>query len=236
MSGPKTAMVLAAGLGTRLRPLTDARPKALVEVAGKPLIDHALDRLAAAGVEHAVVNVHAFADQLEAHLAGRTHPSVAISDERGEVLETGGGLKKAIPLLGESPVWVSNIDTVALGGGAKALEALAQAWRPYAMDVMLLLAPTATSLGFHDSGDVFLEDDGRVRFKAAGETAPYLYVGVHIARTEIVADGPDGPFGLLEIWKALAAEGRLFGHAPDGLWMHVSDPAGKALVEARLSA
>jgi len=236
MSGPKTAMVLAAGLGTRLKPLTDARPKALVEVGGKPLIDHVLDRLAAVGVERAVVNVHAFADQLEAHLAKRKHPAVAISDERGVVLETGGGLKKAIPLLGESPVWVSNIDTVALGGGGEALKALARAWRPSAMDVLLLLAPTTTSLGFHDSGDVFLESDGRVRFKAPGETAPYLYVGVHIARPEIVADGPEGPFGLLDIWKALAARGRVFGLSPAGLWMHVSDPAGKALVEARLSA
>ena len=229
-------MVLAAGLGTRLRPLTDAKPKALVEVAGKPLIDHALDRLASVGVEWAVVNVHAFADLLETHLAQRRRPAVAISDERGEVLETGGGLKKAIPLLGESPVWVSNIDTVALDGGKASLEALAEAWRPYAMDVLLLLAPTTTSLGFHDSGDVFLEDDGRVRFKEPGEIAPCLYVGVHIARTDIVADGPDGAFGLLDIWKRLAAAGRLHGAAPPGLWMHVSDPAGKALVEARLSA
>jgi MurNAc alpha-1-phosphate uridylyltransferase len=227
-------MVLAAGLGTRLKPLTDERPKALVEVAGKPLIDHALDRLAAVGVTRAVVNVHAFADLLEAHLAKRRRPAVTISDERDVVLETGGGLKKAIPLLGESPVWISNIDTVALGGDG--LEALAEAWRPGAMDVQLLLTPTATSLGFHDSGDVFLEPDGRVRFKDPGETAPYLYVGIHIARPEIVADGPDGPFGLLDVWKALAARGRVFGLAPAGLWMHVSDPAGKALVEARLSA
>jgi MurNAc alpha-1-phosphate uridylyltransferase len=228
-------MVLAAGLGTRLKPFTDERPKALVEVAGKPLIDHALDRLAAVGVEWAVVNVHAFADLLEAHLARRKHPAVAISDERDVVLETGGGLKKAIPLLGESPVWISNIDTVALGGD-DGLAALAAAWRPYAMDVLLLLAPTATSLGFHDSGDVFLEPDGRVRFKDPGETAPYLYVGLHIARPEIVANGPQGAFGLLDVWKALAAKGRVFGLSPPGLWMHVSDPAGKALVEARLSA
>jgi MurNAc alpha-1-phosphate uridylyltransferase len=236
MSGPKTAMVLAAGLGTRLKPLTDARPKALVEVGGKPLIDHALDRLAAVGVERAVVNVHAFADQLEAHLAARTRPTITISDERAAVLETGGGLKKAIPLLGAGPVWVSNIDTVALGGGAAALAALACAWAPEAMDVLLLLAPTRTSLGFHDSGDVFLEPDGRVRFKEPGETAPFLYVGVHITDPAIVAEGSDAPFSLLGVWKALAARGRVFGLCPEGLWMHVSDPAGKALVEARLTA
>jgi MurNAc alpha-1-phosphate uridylyltransferase len=236
MSGPTTAMVLAAGLGTRLRPLTDARPKALVEVGGKPLIDHALDRLAAVGVERAVVNVHAFADQVEAHLGARAQPRIAVSDERGAVLETGGGLKKAIPLLGAGPVWVSNIDTVALGGGAAALDALARAWSPAAMDVLLLLAPTRTSLGFHDSGDVFLEADGRVRFKDPGETAPFLYVGVHVTDPEIVADGPDGAFSLLGVWKALARRGRVFGLSPEGLWMHVSDPAGKALVEARLTA
>jgi MurNAc alpha-1-phosphate uridylyltransferase len=237
MSGPKTAMVLAAGLGTRLRPLTDARPKALVEVGGKPLIDHALDRLAAVGVERAIVNVHAFADQLEAHLAARARaPAIIVSDERDTVLETGGGLKKALPLLGSGPVWVSNIDTVALGGGAAPLEALARAWDPGAMDVLLLLAPTRTSLGFHDSGDVFLEADGRIRFKAPGETAPFLYVGAHITNPQIVDDGPDGPFSLLGVWKALAARGRVFGLSPEGLWMHVSDPAGKALVEARLSA
>jgi N-acetyl-alpha-D-muramate 1-phosphate uridylyltransferase len=236
MSAPTTAMVLAAGLGTRLRPLTDDRPKALVEVGGKPLIDHVLDRLAGAGVERAVVNVHAFADRLEAHLAGRAHPAIVISDERAQALETGGGLKKAIPLLGGGPVWVANIDAVALGGGGAALQALASAWAPQAMDVCLLLAPTETSIGFHESGDVFLGADGRVRFKDPGETAPYLYVGTHITDPAIVADGPQGPFSLLDVWRALARRGRVFGVAAGDLWMHVSDPAGRDLVEARLRA
>ena len=234
MSPPTTAMVLAAGLGTRLRPLTNDRPKALVEVGGRPLIDHVLDRLAEAGVTRAVVNVHAYADRLEAHLLGRKHPEIVISDERERALETGGGLKKARALLGPGPVWVSNIDTVALGGGALALQAVARAWDPARMDVCLLLAPTRTSLGFHASGDVFLGDDGRVRFKAAEETAPYLYVGTHIADPKILADAPDGPFSLLDTWKALALQGRVGGVAPEGLWMHVSDPAGRDLVEARL--
>jgi N-acetyl-alpha-D-muramate 1-phosphate uridylyltransferase len=236
VSGPTTAMVLAAGLGTRLKPLTNDRPKALVDVGGRPLIDHALDRLEAVGVERAVVNLHAFADRLEAHLASRARPRITISDERAGALETGGGLKKAIPLLGAGPVWVSNIDTVALGGGAAALEALAAGWDPGAMDVRLLLAPTATSIGFHDSGDVFLEPDGRVRFKAPGDTAPYLYVGVHITDPAIVAGEPDGAFSLADIWRLLAAQGRVFGAAPPGLWMHVSDPVGRERVEARLRA
>jgi MurNAc alpha-1-phosphate uridylyltransferase len=229
-------MVLAAGLGTRLRPLTDDRPKALVEVAGRPLIDHVLDRLAAAGVERAVVNVHAFADRLEAHLAGRARPRIVISDERTGALETGGGLKKAIPLLGPGPVWVSNIDSVAIGGGAPALAALAAAWTPAKMDVCLLLAPTANAIGFHDSGDVFLNREGQVRFKAPGEIAPYLYVGAHIADPAIVADQPDGPFSLLDTWRALSRRARVFGVVAEEVWMHVSDPAGKDAVEARLRA
>jgi MurNAc alpha-1-phosphate uridylyltransferase len=234
MSGPKTALVLAAGLGTRLRPLTDDRPKALVEVGGRALIDHVLDRLVAVGVETAVVNVHAFADKLEAHLAGRVRPKIVISDERAAAMETGGGFKKAIPLLGEGPVWVANIDTVWIEQGVSALDAVAAAWDPERMDVCLLLAPTAGCLGFHDTGDVFLAEDGQVRFKSAGETAPYVYVGVHIADPSVVADGPAGPFGLLEVWQALSARGRVFGVAPDGLWMHVNNPAWREVVDARL--
>lgn len=235
-TGPKVAMVLAAGLGTRMRPLTNDRPKALVEVHGKALIDHMLDRLAAAGVETAVVNVHAFADRLEAHLKARTTaPKIVISDERPEALETGGGLKRALPLLGEGPVWVANIDSVWIETGVPALDAMAAAWDPTRMDVLLMLAPTATSLGFHDSGDVFLETDGAIRFKAAGETGPLVYVGVHICDPAIVRDAPEGPFSLTPLWKTLAAGRRVHGVAPDGLWMHVGDPDAKLAAEAKLS-
>lgn len=236
MTAPTTAMVLAAGLGTRMRPLTDDRPKALVEVAGKALIDHMLDRLAEAGVTDAVVNVHYFADALEAHLAARqAPPSIVISDEREALLETGGGVKKALPLLPGDAFWVANIDSV-WTEPAPALASLADAWDPARMDVLLLVAPTATSLGFHDSGDVFLEADGRVRFKAAGEIAPFLYVGVHICKPSVAAEGPEGAFSLTPIWKALAAEGRVFGVAPPGTWMHVGDPAARDAAEARLAA
>jgi len=235
---PKIAMVLAAGLGTRMRPLTDDRPKALVEVGGRVLIDHMLDRLVEAGVDTAVVNVHAFADRLEAHLMARQArglgPRIIISDERPQALETGGGIKHALPLLGEGPVWVANIDSVWIESGAPALDAVAAAWDPDAMDVCLMLAATAGSLGFHDSGDVFLEDGGAVRFKAPGETAPLVYVGVHICKPAITADGPEGPFSLTPIWKALAAEGRVHGVAPEGLWMHVGDPVARDLTEDRL--
>ena len=234
--GPKVAMVLAAGLGTRMRPLTNDRPKALVEVHGKALIDHMLDRLAAAGVETAVVNVHAFADRLEAHLKTRqTAPKIIISDERPEALETGGGLKHAMPLLGKGPVWVANIDSVWIETGVPALEAMVAAWDPERMDVLLMLAPTATSLGFHDSGDVFLEDDGAIRFKATGETGPLVYVGVHICDPAIVKDGPEGPFSLTPLWRSLASDRRVHGVTPDGLWMHVGDPDAKLAAEAKLS-
>ena len=238
---PKIAMVLAAGLGTRMRPLTDDRPKALVEVGGKALIDHMLDRLAAAGVETAVVNVHYFADRLEAHLAARVAerplPHIVISDERPQALETGGGVKHALPLLGDDPIWVANIDSVWIED-ASAIEAVARAWDPSKMDVCLMLASTTDSLGFHDTGDVFLEDGptgGIVRFKNPGEIAPLVYVGVHICKPQVVADGPDGPFSLLPIWKALAADRRVHGVAPDGVWMHVGDPQAREIAEARLA-
>lgn len=237
-SAPKIAMVLAAGLGTRMRPLTDDRPKALVEVGGRALIDHMLDRLVAAGVETAVVNVHAFADRLEAHLMARQArgmgPQIVISDERPQALETGGGIKQALPLLGEGPVWVANIDSVWIEEGVPALEAVAGAWDAGTMDVCLMLAPTAGSLGFHDSGDVFL-DNGTVRFKASGEIAPLVYVGVHICKPAITADGPDGPFSLTPIWRDLATRGRVHGMVPEGLWMHVGDPVARDLAEARLA-
>ena len=234
MRAPSTAMVLAAGLGTRMRPLTDTRPKALIEVGGRALVDHVLGRLDEAGVERAVVNVHAFADDLEAHLARRERPEILIADERAALLETGGGLKMAAPLLGAAPVWVANIDAVWIEDGVSAMDAMISAWDPARMDVLLLLAPLERTLGFHDTGDVFLEPGGQVRFKAPDQHAPLVYVGLHIADPGIVVDGPEGAFSLLPIWKQLAERGRLFGVAPPGLWMHIGDPAALAAAEARL--
>ena len=239
MSGPKVAMVLAAGLGTRMRPLTDDRPKAMVEVGGRMLIDHALDRLAQAGVETAVVNVHYFADRLEAHLRARDAtgvlPRIVISDERPQALETGGGVKHALPLLPDAPFWVANIDSVWIGDDDQALAAVAAAWDPARMDVCLLTASTAESMGFHDTGDLFINDAGEVRFKDQGEQAPLVYVGFHICKPSVVKDGPEGPFGLLPIWKELTKSGRVHGVAPKGLWMHVGDPGARDAAEARLA-
>lgn len=232
-NAPRTAMVLAAGLGTRMRPLTDDRPKALVEVGGRALIDHVLDRLVEAGVEKAVVNVHWFADRLETHLTRRVRPKIVISDEREELLETGGGLKKARVLLGSDPVWVANIDSVWLDKG-DALGALADLWDPDRMDAALLLARREGSIGFEGAGDFFLGDDGRLTFRGDAPEAPYAYMGVHITRPGVVDDGPDGPFSLSQVWRRLAAEGRLYGCVLDGHWMHVGDPVSRDEAEAKL--
>ena len=236
MTAPTTAMVLAAGLGTRMRPLTNDRPKALVEVGGKALIDHMLDRLADAGATRAVVNVHAFADRLEAHLRERTAaPAIVISDERAALLETGGGLKAARGLIGDDPVWVANIDSVWIEDGKSALGSLAAAWDPEAMDVLLLCVPLTRAFGFDGAGDVFIEEDGRVRFRGEAPAAPFAYMGVHITRPGIVDDEPEGPFSLTPVWKRLAKEGRVHAVVFDGDWMHVGDPGARDAAEARLA-
>ena len=237
---PRTAMVLAAGLGTRMRPLTDDRPKALVEVQGRALIDHVLDRLADAGVEKAVVNVHWFADRLESHLAARGQnpknrgPQIVISDERAELLETGGGLKKAHPLLGDDPVFVANIDSVWIDRG-DALADLVRLWNPETMDAALLLARREGSIGFEGDGDFFLREDGGLAFRGAAASAPYAYMGVHITRPGYADNGCDGPFSLSPLWRKSAAEGRLFGCVLDGDWMHVGDPQARDQAEAKLA-
>ena len=235
MTSPTTAMVLAAGLGTRMRPLTNDRPKALVDVGGKALIDHVLDRLADAGVTDAVVNVHWFADRLESHLAARTHPTIHISDERAELLETGGGLKKARPLLGDAPIFVANIDSVWIDRG-DALGDLIRLWDPARMDAALLLARREGSIGFEGGGDFFLGDDGALTFRGEAASAPYAYMGVHITRPDYADHGPDGPFSFSPLWRASAADGRLFGCVLDGDWMHVGDPQARDAAEARLKA
>ena len=238
MTAPKTAMVLAAGLGTRMRPLTDDRPKALVEVGGRALIDHVLDRLVEAGVETAVVNVHWFADRLEAHLAARGRgPQILISDEREALLETGGGLKKALPLLGEGGVFVANIDSVWTDGtaGSGWADELVRRWDPVKMDACLLLARREGSIGFEGDGDFFLGDDGRLTFRGEAASAPFAYMGVHITRSDYADGGPEGAFSLSPLWRASAAAGRLYGCVLDGDWMHVGDPQARDEAELRLA-
>lgn len=235
MSSIKTAMVLAAGLGTRMRPLTDTTPKALVTVAGKPLIDHVLDRLVAAGIETAVVNVHHFADQMEAHLAKRKDIQIRISDERGALLDSGGGIKHARPLLGDDPVMIANIDSLWIEGETPALESLKAAWDPEQMDLCLLLVRRGHGIGFEGPQGFFRDDAGRLVHSAKPEPpTPYANVGFQILKPQILDQEPDGAFSIVPVWWRLSEQGRLFGAVMDGFWMHVGDPAAREATEAKL--
>lgn len=236
-SGPNTAMVLAAGLGTRMRPLTDERPKALVTVGGRPLIDHVLDRLRDAGVTRAVVNVHHFADQMEAHLAGRRDLEILISDERTALLDSGGGIRHAADKLGRAPIFVANIDSLWIEGGTPALETLKAAWDPAAMDILLLLVPRGHGLGFEGPQGFFRDAAGRLTHSTAPDPpTPFANVGVAILKPEILDAEPQGAFSIIPVWRRLQSAGRLHGAVMDGYWMHVGDPAAREAAEARLRA
>jgi MurNAc alpha-1-phosphate uridylyltransferase len=236
MTAPITAMVLAAGVGSRMRPLTDDRPKALVEVGGKALIDHILDRLEAAGVTTAVVNVHHFADQMEAHLAGRRSPRILISDERAGLLDSGGGIAKAVPLLGPDPIFVANIDNVWIEGARPALETLAQTWDPERMDICILLAPRGRSLGFERPEGFLRDAEGRLAHSNSPDPLPpFNNIGIQILKPSLLAGQPDA-FSIVPIWKRLSAEGRLYGAVMEGFDIHVSDPATRDAAETRLKA
>lgn len=224
-----TAMILAAGLGTRMRPLTNDRPKPLVEVSGKALIDYNLDRVADAGLTKAVVNVHYFADQLEAHVRRRADLSVMISDERARILNSGGGVKKALPLLGDAPFFSLNADTIWMDGPASNLRRMAEVFDPDRMDILLLLAPTTTTIGWDNRGDFALDQNGLVRWPKPGEVAPFAYCGVAILSAALFADTPD-EFSLVTLFHRAADKGRLHGLRLDGIFMHVGTP--QAVIEA----
>jgi MurNAc alpha-1-phosphate uridylyltransferase len=221
---PTKAMVLAAGLGLRMRPLTDKMPKPLVSVAGQPLLDHVLDKLGQAGVAEAVVNVHYLPDQIIDHVAGRTSPHVTISDERDEVLGTGGGVVKALPLLGDAPFYHVNSDTLWIDGVRPNLERLAENFDPAWMDIMLLMAPTASSIGYAGRGDYSMLPDGTLRKRKENQVVPFVYAGAAILSPSMFADAPKGEFSLTKMFDRAEEQGRLFGLRLDGLWMHVGTP------------
>ncbi len=231
---PRTAMVLAAGFGERMRPLTDRMPKPMVEVAGKPLLDHVLDRLADAGVDKAVVNVHYLADQIEAHVEGRTKPKVVISDERAQLLDTGGGVVKALPLLGDKPFFHVNSDSIWIDGVHGNLQRLAAAFDPQTMDALLLLAPVAGSIGYSGRGDFAMATDGRLRRRAEREVLPFVYAGAAILSPRLFAGAAVKPFSLTTLFDRASESGRLFGLRLEGLWMHVGTPDAIALAEAAI--
>lgn len=233
LSAIRRAFVPAAGLGTRMHPITQTRPKALVEVAGRTLLDHALDRLAAAGVTEVVVNVHHFADMVEAHLKSRTHPKIIISDERDELLETGGGLVKALPQLGDEPFFVVNADTMWLDSVRSNLVRLAEAFDPSKMDGLLLLASSVGSIGYTGRGDFRLDTLGRLVRRPERDLVPFVYAGAAVVSPALLRGAPQGPFSLNRQFDQSIEQERLHGLRLEGVWMHVGTP--DAIIEAEES-
>ena len=232
---PRTAMVMAAGLGTRMRPLTATRPKPLVEVAGKPLIDHVLDRLRAAGVEKVVVNVHYLADSLEAHLGSRTDLEVAISDERDLLLETGGGLVRAAPLIDCDPFIAVNSDNFWVDGPADTIKLLAAHWDATKMDALLLLVAQARAGNHLGQGDFHMDTAGRLGRRRKARIAPFVFTGIQIMAKKLLEDAPEGPFSTNILWDRAIAEGRLYGVVHQGLWFDVGTPAAIGATEDALA-
>ena len=233
---PRRAMVLAAGFGTRMQPLTASMPKPLVRVAGKALVDHVLDRLADAGIERAVVNVHHFADQLERHLAARTRPQVVIADERAKLLGTGGAVVAVLNALGGAPFFHLNSDSIWIDGVQPNLARLTHSFDTRTMDALLLLAPTTGSIGYAGRGDFAMAPDGRLRRRAEREVAPFVYAGAALLAPALFAKPPAGAFDLNLLFDRAAGAGRLFGLRLEGLWMHVGTPEAIAAAEAAIVA
>ncbi len=218
-----TAMVMAAGLGKRMRPLTASQPKPMVRVGGKPLIDHALDRLSESGVDKAVVNVHYLADSLEAHLASRGAPKVVISDERGELLETGGGMVKAQPQLPD-PFFCLNADNIWIDGPRSAFADLSALWNPDEMDALLLLVSHTRAVNFDGTGDFYMDPRGKIRRRVQGRIAPFIYTGIQLVSHRLLRDAPEGKFSTNVLWNRAIEEGRLYGVSFTGLWFEVGTP------------
>lgn len=220
----KRAMVMAAGKGTRMRPLTDTKPKPLVSFMGAPLIDHVLDRLEAAGIEEVIVNVHHFADDLEVHLAKRRFPRIVISDERARLLDTGGGARHALHLLGEEPVVTFNSDSVWLEGWGSNLGNLIADFDPNRMDALLMIADAARTIGYVGRGDFHMDPLGRLTRRGSSETVPFMFAGVQVIKPALFAEGPEGAFSTNLVWDRLIERGTLYGRRMSGVWMHVGSP------------
>lgn len=230
----RRAMVMAAGKGTRMRHLTRTMPKPLVPFAGRPLIDHVLDRLEEAGIEEIIVNVHHFADALEAHLAGRKGARILISDEREALLDTGGGAKKALPLLSGEPIITFNSDSVWLEGWGANLRNLIAAFEPERMDALLMIADAVRTIGYVGRGDFLMDQEGRLTRREPGTTAPFMFAGVQIIKPALFESGPSEPFSTNLIWDRLIAKGSLYGQRMSGIWMHLGAPEDLAEAESFL--
>ena len=223
---PKTAMILGAGLGNRLRPLTDHLPKPLLQFAGRTVIDHALDKLAAAGIERVVVNVHHKAAMLRGHLVSRESPAIAISDESDLLLDTGGGVANALSLLGAEPFFVVNGDTLWFDAGPDSLAVMIREFDPARMDALLMLHPTINATGYAGVGDFNMEPDGMLVRRPEHEVAPFVFAGVQILSPTLFEGCPAGPFSLNLLYDKAAENGRLFGIRQDGDWMNLNTMEG----------
>lgn len=230
-----TAMVLAAGLGTRMRPLTADRPKPLVELNGQTLLERVIDRLDEVGISRVVVNVHYHADQIESALAGRTSPQIIFSDERGQLLDTGGGVTKALSLIGDQPFLIHNSDSVWVEGIEPNLRRLIDAWDSERMDCLMLLALATTSIGFEGRGDFAMAPDGRLSRRLERQVTPFVFTGVSIAHPRMFNDAPNGPFSLNLLWDRAIECKRLYGIRLEGFWMHVGTPSALAEAERAMT-
>lgn len=233
-SMPRSAMVFAAGLGTRMRPITDSLPKPLVKIEGRAMLDHTLDRLAQAGVERAIVNVHHLADQIEAHLGRRRTPAIVVSDERDLLLDQAGGIRKALPHLGPGPFFICNTDALWIGTPDRNLQRLASRWDPDRMDVLLLVADRASSVGVDWAGDFSMSDDGRLHRRPEHGNVPLVYAGIGIVEPQLFADLDEEPVKLAPFFFRAAEAGRLHGCLLDGLWLHVGTPDAIEEAEAAI--
>lgn len=234
-SAPKSAMYLGAGLGERMRPLTNDRPKPLIMVAGRPMIDTALDNLAANGVELVVINLHYRGEMIRDHLRARTHPQIVYSDETDMLLGPGGGVRKALPLLGDAPFFVHNCDSFWREQSAHTLQRMAQAFDASTMDALLMVTPLANAVSFEGPGDYFMSASGALRRNTAGAAAPYAYCGVQICHPRLFADAPQGAFSTVRLWDNAERAGRLFGLRHDHTWFHVGTPEAVKLTEQILA-
>lgn len=232
---PHTAMVMAAGLGKRMRPLTATTPKPLIQVGGKPLLDHVLEKLRSAGVKKVVVNVHYLADAVEAHLASRAHGlEVAISDERGLLMETGGGMVQAERMIDSDPFLAVNSDNLWVDGPADTLKLLASHWDDSKMDALLLLVPLARAENHKGIGDFHMDRTGRLRRRNRSHVAPFVFTGVQMVSKRLLRDAPEGPFSTNILWDRAIEEGRCFGAVHQGLWFDVGTPTSIPMTEAAL--
>ena len=236
MTEPDQAFILAAGLGTRMRPITDKIPKPLVEVAGQTLLDRALDACVDAGVTRATANVHYLADQIEDHLAERDDLSIAISDERAALLDSGGGVAKAISTFDQNTLFILNADSFWVDRERPALSQMREAWGHGSMDMLLLLAEKSNAVGFDGAGDFFMDKAGRLTRRGSADVAPLVYAGAIICRKALFHKNRPEKFSLNALFDEAIADGRLFGHVLDGLWLHVGTPAAIAEAEAAMAA